>query len=137
LLLEKGANINSPPEDRECPLILALEQNNFQIVSQLLCKGALSDDVFNIRGETPLTIALRQKTSECLECLVEKNPRCSLELRRICESALRAACQAGNESIVAFLLRTGFIDQKDEKLVAACIPRRTQTHRLHVDQEWI
>lgn len=70
-LLEKGVKVDDRDPGQNTALILAAENGYLQIVQLLLAHGA---DIHakNIRGETPLSAAAREKHPAVVDFLLEK-----------------------------------------------------------------
>jgi ankyrin repeat protein len=71
LLLDKGADVNLPNENRDTPLILAVSAGNLEIARILLNNDA-DINLVNRYGDTTLEIAITLNSMEMIELLLNK-----------------------------------------------------------------
>ena len=106
LLIQRGADVNTPTRYYGEPIMLAALQSRADLMKLLLTHGAIADSVLN--GEPVLHVAAAMGCLNCVKLLVEAGADVNWEQKdRFTRSALGIATFYGYNDIAAYLKAHG------------------------------
>ncbi len=134
-LLRSGFNVNTPLENGNTALHIAIFENASEIAESLLKTPGVNLDIKNAMDETPLMIAANQGNERLIDSLLKREA----QVNKPGWTALHYAAAIGHNVIVAKLLeRHAYIDaespNKTTPLMMAARAGHSATVKLLVDE---
>jgi len=98
-ILSSSKNLETQRPDGLAPAHIAASAGDVEVLEELLTMG-IKADCLSSNGKTPLMYACSQRRFEVIRLLYERGARCAVTERY---NALKAACGAGNDDVLATL----------------------------------